>query len=72
MVLISKNGYVHNFDVYTEKGSDSSEGTLGSRVVLMLSDHLKYKNHHLFFYFSKPVHATTGKGYLCMLCGKAK
>ena len=52
----STNGYVHNFDVYTGKGSQSSEGTLGSRVVLMLSDHLQHKNHHLYCdnYFTSP------------------
>ena len=44
----STNGYVQNFNVYTGKGSNSSEGTLGSRVVLMLSDHLKHKNHHMY------------------------
>ena len=52
----STNGYVHNFDVYTGKGSNSSEGTLGSRVVLMLSDHLKHKNHHMYCdnFFTSP------------------
>ena len=52
----STNGYVQNFDVYTGKGSNSSEGTLGSRVVLMLSDHLKHKNHHMYCdnFFTSP------------------
>ena len=46
----SSNGFIQNFDVYTGKGSgNESEGTtLGARVVLLLSQHLHGKYHHIY------------------------
>ena len=72
----STNGYVQNYDVYTGKGSNSSEGTLGSRLVLMLSDHLKHKNHHIycdnFFYITKSFQGAGRIAKALKVCGKGK
>ena len=44
----SHNGYFHKFQVYTgEEGS--GEKQLGQRVVKDLTQHLKGRNHHVFF-----------------------
>ena len=44
----SHNGYFHKFQVYTGK-EGSGEKQLGQRVVKDLTQHLKGKNHHVFF-----------------------
>ena len=44
----SHNGYICEFQVYTGK-SDETEGGLGKRVILDLSQTLEGKNHHLYF-----------------------
>ena len=44
----SHNGYFHTFQVYTGK-EGSGEKRLGHRVVNDLTQHLKGKNHHVFF-----------------------
>ena len=45
----SQNGYLCEFQVYTGR-SDASEGALGKRVVLDLSQRLDGMHHHLYFY----------------------
>ena len=44
----SHNGYFHKFQVYTGK-EGSGEKQLGQRVVKDLTQHLKGRNHHVFF-----------------------
>ena len=44
----SHNGYFHKFQVYTSK-EGSGEKQLGQRVVKDLTQHLKGRNHHVFF-----------------------
>ena len=55
----SSNGFVANFEVYTGRGEDvpeDAETTLGARVVISLTKHLKGKNHHVYCdnFFTSP------------------
>ena len=45
----SKPGYTCAFQVYTGKVGDTSEKTLGARVVKDLSKDIKDKNYFVFF-----------------------
>ena len=44
----SHNGYFSKVQVYTGK-AESPEKALGARVVKELAEHLRGKNHHVFF-----------------------
>jgi hypothetical protein len=46
--LADKNGYLWNFDLYTDKRGDSVETNLGGRVVKDLKNPLQHKNHNLY------------------------
>ncbi|XP_063613725.1 piggyBac transposable element-derived protein 3-like [Penaeus indicus] len=52
--LADNAGYIFKFDIYTGKGGDTEpnlrkEYGLGGEVVLKLTDHLRGKNHKVFF-----------------------
>ena len=49
MLLDSKTGYFSKFDIYCGKGT-SPEKQLGARVVKTLTEPLKGKFHHIFFW----------------------
>lgn len=74
--LADNDGYIYSFDIYTGKaGNDDSnlrkEFGLGGEVVLKLTDHLKNKNHKVFFdnYFTSFPLLEALQGLQIQACG---
>lgn len=74
--LADNDGYVFKFDIYTGKAGNydtnlRKEFGLGGEVVLKLTDHLKSKNHKVFFdnYFTSFPLLETLQGLQIQACG---
>ena len=48
-VLADKTGYAWKFEIYTGKNADAVERNLGERVVKILVQDIKNKNHRIYF-----------------------
>ena len=66
----SHNGYIHEFQVYTGK-EGSGEKQLGKRVVKDLTQHLKKKHHHVYFFTSEQLLSDLAKDDI-YACGTAR